>query len=371
MKEINLGHILIKKRRMLGITQDELAFSMGVSKAAVSKWETGTTYPDLTLLPRLADYFNISIDELMGYKPQMTRDEIRKIYSRLSGEFISQPIEQVLAHCREITKKYFSCFPLLYQVGSLYVNYGIMAGEKEKVIKIYEEARELFKRVKIGTDDIDLAKQALNMEALCMLSLNRPNEVLDLLGQPDFSMTAPEPLLAGAYQMLGSVKEAEEILQIGIYYHMIVIMNLFSIDLGLSLDDAGRFYEIYQRAVRLSDIFHLEKLHPSIMLSFYLTASQGFVKLGDTDKAIEVLEQYARLAAGNIDPLQLHGDRFFDLMDHWLENTLALGTALPRDSQTIRGNLVSAVENSKAFLPLYDHPHFQNIVRRLKTITDI
>ncbi len=66
MKEINLGHILIKKRRMLGITQDELAFSMGVSKAAVSKWETGTTYPDLTLLPRLADYFNISIDEFDG-----------------------------------------------------------------------------------------------------------------------------------------------------------------------------------------------------------------------------------------------------------------------------------------------------------------
>lgn len=77
MKEINLGRILMKNRHRLGITQDDLAAYMGVSKAAVSKWETGTTYPDITLLPKLADYFNISIDKLMGYEPQMTREEIR------------------------------------------------------------------------------------------------------------------------------------------------------------------------------------------------------------------------------------------------------------------------------------------------------
>ena len=38
MKEIHLGQVLTKKRRRLGITQDELALYMGVSKAAVSKW---------------------------------------------------------------------------------------------------------------------------------------------------------------------------------------------------------------------------------------------------------------------------------------------------------------------------------------------
>ena len=76
MKEINLGRVLIENRHKLGITQDELAAYMGVSKAAVSKWETGMTYPDITLLPQLATYFNISIDELMGYEPQMTKEQI-------------------------------------------------------------------------------------------------------------------------------------------------------------------------------------------------------------------------------------------------------------------------------------------------------
>lgn len=369
MKEINLGRILIESRHRLGITQDDLATYMGVSKAAVSKWETGTTYPDITLLPKLADYFNISIDKLMGYEPQMTREEIRKIYSQLSKEFVSQPIEQVLEHCREITKKYFSCFPLLYQIGSLYVNYGIMAGEKAKIKKIYEDAKELFERVKTGTDDIDLAKQALNMEALCMLSLNRPNDVLDLLGKPDFSMTAPEPLLASAYQQLGKRKEAKGILQVAIYYHMIVIMNLFSIYLGLCLDDKERFNETYQKAIHMADIFQLDKLHPSILLSFYLTASQGYMKLGDTEKTLDILEQYVFLATSQIYPLNLHGDNFFDLVDSWLENTLALGDVLPRDSKTIQENILKSVENNEIFLTLHNDPRFQSMIRKLKTIT--
>ena len=54
MKEIHLGRILSENRRRKGITQDELAEFMGVSKAAVSKWETESTYPDILLLPRLA-----------------------------------------------------------------------------------------------------------------------------------------------------------------------------------------------------------------------------------------------------------------------------------------------------------------------------
>ncbi len=41
MKEINLGHILTENRHKMGITQDDLAAYMGVSKAAVSKWKTG------------------------------------------------------------------------------------------------------------------------------------------------------------------------------------------------------------------------------------------------------------------------------------------------------------------------------------------
>lgn len=56
-------------RKNKGIGQQDLAEVLGVSFQSVSKWETGTTMPDITLLPSIAEYFDISVDELLGLKP--------------------------------------------------------------------------------------------------------------------------------------------------------------------------------------------------------------------------------------------------------------------------------------------------------------
>ncbi len=55
-------------RKSKGIGQQDLADVLGVSFQSVSKWETGTTMPDITLLPSIAEYFNVSVDELLGLK---------------------------------------------------------------------------------------------------------------------------------------------------------------------------------------------------------------------------------------------------------------------------------------------------------------
>ena len=54
MKEINIAKVLTDKRKEKGITQEQLAEYIGVTKASVSKWETAQSYPDVTLLPPLA-----------------------------------------------------------------------------------------------------------------------------------------------------------------------------------------------------------------------------------------------------------------------------------------------------------------------------
>ncbi|MBQ9806871.1 MAG: helix-turn-helix transcriptional regulator [Clostridia bacterium] len=61
---INRNITLLRRRR--GITQKELAAVLRVSCQAVSKWESGKCCPDIELLPTLARYFGISIDQLVG-----------------------------------------------------------------------------------------------------------------------------------------------------------------------------------------------------------------------------------------------------------------------------------------------------------------
>lgn len=64
----NIGKTIKRLRLSKGDTQEKLAEALHVSCQAVSKWENGLAVPDIALLPCLADYFAVTIDELMNYK---------------------------------------------------------------------------------------------------------------------------------------------------------------------------------------------------------------------------------------------------------------------------------------------------------------
>ncbi|MBR6664628.1 MAG: helix-turn-helix domain-containing protein [Lachnospiraceae bacterium] len=65
---MTIGMNIKRLRQNKGMTQEKLGEVLGISGQAVSKWESGAALPDIMILPALADYFGISIDELMGYK---------------------------------------------------------------------------------------------------------------------------------------------------------------------------------------------------------------------------------------------------------------------------------------------------------------
>ena len=67
MRTINstLSANILAFRKKKGFSQSELAWQLGVTFQAVSKWETAKSAPDISLLPRMADIFGCSIDELL------------------------------------------------------------------------------------------------------------------------------------------------------------------------------------------------------------------------------------------------------------------------------------------------------------------
>lgn len=365
-KEIQLGRILMEHRRKRGITQEELAAYMGVSKASVSKWETSTTYPDITLLPQLAAFFDISIDTLMGYEPQMTNEEIRRLYSMLSRDFSIKPFQEVVSRCRDLTKKYFSCMPLLFQMGSLYLNHCVLADTKEQTEALIEEALVLFVRVKEESRNLELASQAVHMEALCLLQLGRPQETLELLSACEIVKITPEPLLARAWEMLGNPKEAKSILQAGIYHTMLELLNLMLPYQELCADHPAAYEESYRRIEAISHIFQLDALHPGIRMTICHSCARGFLRQGDRETALTILEKYTALAACDAAQMRLHGDDYFDLLDHWLEKNLILGNDLPRDETLIRNSMLQAVADDPDFMQLMEDERFRMLLHKLK-----
>ena len=77
MKKQTLGMMILTLRKEKGMTQLELAEKMGVTDKAVSKWERDLSFPDISSIPKLAEIFEVSVDELMQVKTE-TKESIGK-----------------------------------------------------------------------------------------------------------------------------------------------------------------------------------------------------------------------------------------------------------------------------------------------------
>ena len=109
MSKIILHEQLQKLRKEKGLTQEGLAEIFGITNQAVSKWESGACYPDIALLPEIADFYGVSIDSLFGReKPS----ECSKIIADIRALFRETPENE--------------CFELALKIG-LYLHEGALS----------------------------------------------------------------------------------------------------------------------------------------------------------------------------------------------------------------------------------------------------
>lgn len=88
MNAININEQIAYYRKQRGLTQEDVARALGVTNQAVSKWESAQCCPDITLLPELADLFEVSVDKLLGRKPSASLGELCHM---LKAHFSSLP----------------------------------------------------------------------------------------------------------------------------------------------------------------------------------------------------------------------------------------------------------------------------------------
>lgn len=76
--ELRIGEKIKNLRKQQDITQEKLAAYLNISYQAVSKWENETALPDITLIPKIANFFGVTSDELLGLKPDNDNEELKK-----------------------------------------------------------------------------------------------------------------------------------------------------------------------------------------------------------------------------------------------------------------------------------------------------
>ena len=142
--DIKISENLRKLRKQKDLTQEELARFLGVSFQAVSKWERNEGYPDITYLPAIANFFSVTLDELLGMGQIRSKQYLDDVF-RLGHDHVSKgEYKQAVKVLRDAIKTFPNNYGLLSELA---IALSFDSTETEDGMKSTKEAISLCERV--------------------------------------------------------------------------------------------------------------------------------------------------------------------------------------------------------------------------------
>ena len=111
---MKINQIIRQRRRELSLTQEQVAAYLGVSTPAVNKWEKGSTYPDITLLPALARLLRTDLNTLLSFQEDLSDVEIETFVDHLDQMVQEQGYQAAFQAAWDKVQEYPTCEALLY-----------------------------------------------------------------------------------------------------------------------------------------------------------------------------------------------------------------------------------------------------------------
>ena len=147
-------------RRERSLTREQLAEALGVTAGAVYKWEAGLSVPELELIIQMADFFDTSVDVLIGYEVKDNR--LEATVKRLQ-EYRRRKDRGGLAEAEKALKKYPNSFRIVHESAALYHAFGYDCGDKalfRRALALLEQSRLLLPQ----NEDPQISEQTIDGE---------------------------------------------------------------------------------------------------------------------------------------------------------------------------------------------------------------
>lgn len=139
--DISLPTNISRLRKEHHMTQEQLAEALGVSFAAVSKWERGAATPELNLIAEIADLFEVSLDALIGYR--FRNNDRQAVIARLKQYFHDRSNDDIFTDIEKSLTRYPNCFEIVYYSARIYQVRGLVQNQAEyarRALCLYQQA---------------------------------------------------------------------------------------------------------------------------------------------------------------------------------------------------------------------------------------
>ena len=157
--DLMISERIKKYRKDKAITQDALAQALSVSPQSVSKWECGDGYPDITLLPAIANFFEVTVDELIGNDEISTKEDVQKNFFNVVHTL---PADDQL----ELALKYHKKYPRNWHIATslMHIITRYHGNNEDEYRKLLEEICQ-----QILKDCTDSTMRRSAITAICMV----------------------------------------------------------------------------------------------------------------------------------------------------------------------------------------------------------
>ena len=128
---MQIGKVIKEYRTKKAMTQEEMAYRLGVTGSAVGKWENGSSLPDITLVAPIARLLGVSLEELLCFKEDLSKEEVAGLIRELDEKFQSESLDEALLLAKSFREEYPGSDYLALMLGSVLTVQLIIHGRGE------------------------------------------------------------------------------------------------------------------------------------------------------------------------------------------------------------------------------------------------
>lgn len=349
---MKIGLKITELRKKKGMTQEQLAAALGVSAPAVSKWETDSSYPDITLLCPLARVLGTDVDSLLAFEEELPEADLSRYMADIMGLVRESRVTEAEEELMRLLYEYPSCIPLKFSATAALSFFEMSAPECSESDKKRWTALKK-KLVQTLHDDGDPAYYLHSVSMLVSFALAENElEKAEALLKETLTNTADFTMLwAQLYLKKGDRNEALAVVQRRLYALTGEMQTCLTCMLGEDMmPDAEKCIEICRIYEQIGDIFGVGGgIGAGVLAEVYL-------RIGRKDEAYGYLERLIERALGRMDS----------------PNSLLFAPAIAPSqekltvSRELRLVFLQGLEKDTCFEELRGEERFERLITKLK-----
>lgn len=370
--DIKINEKLARLRTENELTQEEAANHLGITKAAVSKWECGQSMPDISLLPAIADLYSTSIDDLFGRVQELDKESINAAYQTALA-LLGEDYDVGLDYVRKQVRENWTCCELLRMMGAaLFAQIPRISGFnggslEDESLQCADEAELIIRRViELSSSEAGVSVELPSLVRI-LLWTGREREAEKLLdGYERKEPSLQAALLAQLHREAGRNEEALIVLQRALFISLLEAQSTMAA--MVPMVEESRLVELANLAASLQPDKTFASIFPTLMPTIRLQQAKNLVRTAPTDEIFSALDAFADALDGACDAISNPvNPGIFDKVEDMLWDEADDATSRTRSEGVaeLRTAYVSALESDGLWDSLRDDGRFCQAIARI------